>query len=457
MDWNTPTSNSSAQKQQNQFWWNGGNVAGPAQQSTNSLRYKLGNFVESIGNAIPGAPEGRLSETIAGGPTRNTGAYASEGLTTSPTTPSLIGPAYTGPVQGPQPVQQVQPQNSNDPMAGFSMDFYQGWNPDAARADWLATGGAKGRQGGGGSEVDAYRQQMENSINNAYSGYFGQLDQILAGYPQAQANQEQIVNNSFNQSLSDLNASNQDSLNTLSSQERKVEENQVKTLRDLADNIMNQYRAGNVYLGTRGAGDSSAAEMYSYALNKMGNKQRGDVTAQTADIKNDINDRVMKVKNIYTQELGRLNTEKQNAMIQLGEQFRQAQDQLRMLKANGELSKGTDLANLSQTLLNNALNQMNTIQANIQAKQNALQEWAMSNSKSVGELKSNMAQLGNFNPTMPVAQTINVRPQAQTAPTTNLFGYGTPDEQKNLFGMGNSRQDFENNVFGGWGNGLLNR
>lgn len=368
----------------------------------------------------------------------------------------------------PMPAQQPASQPANNDPWGQISQYYGGWNRDQALADFnQAFGGdlnrlmsARGVSTGGESEADKYRKQMEGNINNAYSGYFNQLDQILSGYPQAQANQEQIVNNSFNQSLSDLNASNQDSLNTLSSQGRKVEENQVKTLRDLSDNIMNQYRAGNVYLGTRGAGDSSAADMYSFALNKLGNKQRGDVTAQTASIKNDIADREMKVKNIYTQELGRLNTEKQNAMISLADQFRQAQDQLRMLKANGELSKGTDLANLSQTLLNNALNQMNTIQANIAARQNALQEWAMSNSKNVGELKNNMASMANFNPTMPVAQTIDVRPQTQSAPTTNLFGYGTSDEQKRLYGMGNSAgtaQDFENRVFGGWGNGLLNR
>jgi len=79
-------------------------------------------------------------------------------------------------------------------------------------------------------------------------------------------------------------------------QRGEVEKNQVKTLRDLSENVRNSFMAGNVYLGARGAGDSSASNQYAYALTKMGSKQRADIMNNTSGIMGDIDNREFKLK-----------------------------------------------------------------------------------------------------------------------------------------------------------------
>lgn len=233
---------------------------------------------------------------------------------------------------------------------------------------------------------------------------------------------------------------NEDNMRTIDGQRRKTEENQVKTLSDLADNIRNQYMAGNVYLGARGAGDSSAANMYSYALNKMGSKQRGDIMGQTASTMNDIADREAKLKGIYTQEVSRLDTEKNNQIAGIAQWFAEQQNNLRGMKAQGELSKGQDLATLSQNLLSQALSKLNEVETNTRNRRNALESWAMSNSQNLTQLKQNMSGIANVPLDLPGFQAVNGAPQVDGQGNINAlsyFGNGSNEEeqqQRGIFG-----------------------
>ena len=49
-------------------------------------------------------------------------------------------------------------------------------------------------------------------------------------------------------------------------------------------------------LGARGAGDSSAANQYSYALNRLGSKERGNVMNTTAQSQQEIENQKSKTK-----------------------------------------------------------------------------------------------------------------------------------------------------------------
>lgn len=298
------------------------------------------------------------------------------------------------------------------------------------------------QQGPSAEQQEAQRREQEarNAIENGYSGYFSALDEMMGGLnPQRQA-QEQIVTNSFNQSRSDLDAVDQDNQRTIDGQRRKTEENQVKTLTDLADNMRNQFMAGNVYLGARGAGDSSAANMYSYALNKMGSKQRGDVMGQTASTMNDIADREAKLKGIYTQEVSRLDTEKNNLIAGVAQWFAEQQNNLRGMKAQGQLSKGQDLATLSQNLLSQALSKLNEVETNTRNRRNALESWAMSNSQNLAQLKQNMSGIANVPLDLPGFQAVNGAPQVDGQGNINAlsyFGNGSNEEeqqQRGIFG-----------------------
>lgn len=278
--------------------------------------------------------------------------------------------------------------------------------------------------------------QVRNDINTGYDAYFSSLDQMLGNLPNQQSNQNQIVENNYNQGVSDLGTQKDLGMADLGTQRRKNQEGQVKTLQDISDNIRNLFQAGNVMLGTRGAGDSSAANQYSYAVTKLRSKQRGDVLSQTRSIENDIADRETRLNTIVTQETGKLKTNRDNRILQIAQWFQDAQNQLLQAKAQGQLQKGQSLASLSTQLLQQAQQALLQADANYKNQQNSLLTWAENNSKSVNELKNNLSQIGSYAAPGILNNRISGTPQFDAQGNLSAYygGAGGSSSQYDLFG-----------------------
>jgi len=278
------------------------------------------------------------------------------------------------------------------------------------------------------------QERIRNQLSSAWDSYFSNLDQQFNGLEEQAGNMNQIVENSYNQGISDINAEQANSLGDLATSSRKNEENQVKSLADIADNIRNLFRSGNIYLGARGAGDSSAANQYSYATAKLGSKQRGSVLEQTRSIENDIEDRRAKLNNLVTQEMSKIKTERDNNVLQTAQWLASAQNELRQMRANGELQKGQSLAQLSQNLLDQARERLIAEDTRAKNRQDALLTWAMNNATTINQLKSNLSQIGQMNVANPTYEKLSGSPtiDSQGNMTTNFYGgAGSTKEDKN--------------------------
>lgn len=292
----------------------------------------------------------------------------------------------------PTPVNNI---NVNDPMNGFDMKYYAGWDPEAARQDWLATGGSKANTSSGGS-FDPYAQ-VRNDINSGYNSYFSQLDSILNNdLPSQYGNQNQIISNSYNQAVNDLGTQNTIGQNELQGQRTEIIGQQKKSLKDVAENVRNMFTTGQVMLGTRGAGDSSAANQYSYALTKLGTKARTNVLNQSNMSLDQVRQREFRLGETYRSELSRLQTERDNSMLEIAQWLAGEQSKLRQMRANGELSRSTDLANLSKSLLDQALSALQTTNTAILNRKGQLETWAMNQSTNIAELKKNLAGISTY-------------------------------------------------------------
>lgn len=348
-------------------------------------------------------------------------------------------PVSTAQIYNPAPTQQPsQPQQQSGGAISEADALSRGWDVNN-----LPSGYSIYRPGKSESELAADR--VRGDIESGYNSYFSQLDQMLGSIPTQQAGQEQIVNNNYTQGVSDINAQRASSLGDLETSRRKNEEQQVRGLQDIADNIRNLFKTGNVMLGTRGAGDSSAADQYSYAVTQLGSKQRGDVMTQTRSIQNDIADREAKLNNIVTQETQKLKTERDNAVLQIAQYFQDAQNQILQAKATGQLQKGQSLAQLSTQLLQTAQQQLMQADANFKNRENALMQWAVNNSTNINQLKTNLAAVGQYNVPGVSAPAINGTPQfdAQGNLTTPFYGGGGGTNEKqqsplSLNNLGNS-------------------
>ena len=344
-------------------------------------------------------------------------------LNTYASTPQVLGKNTSNPPANPAPTNT----------GAFPSDQYKGWDPVAAQADWEA----KQREGSSGP---SYEDIMRQQIEGGYSNYFGELDNMLnTSLPGQKTAQEGIANTSYNTNVTDLGLQKDQNQADLDIQAGKTQTNQVKTLKDISSNIRNLMNAGNTYLGSMGAGDSSAVNQYAYGLTKLGSQQRGDVQAQTASILSDIADRGSKLNNIYMQEKNRLAGERDTRIGQIADWFASAQQQLQTAKAQGQLSKSQDLQSLTTNLYQAAITKLTAIQNQTAQRQASLESWAMSNATNLAQLKQNMAGIGAY--TAPQQQYGQITGTPQFAPagtSTAKFG-GTnasvEDELKRLAGL----------------------
>jgi hypothetical protein len=272
---------------------------------------------------------------------------------------------------------------------------------------------------GGGPVIPSYEEQMKGSINAGWDSYIGQLNDMLnIGLPGQRAGQEQIAQASADSAINQLGAQRDQSTQAVNKQ-------QATSLKDLSDNVRNLFQSGNVYLGARGAGDSSAANQYSYAISKMGTKGRGDILTQA-------NDRMNQIGDIYKSETNRIQSDLTSRMGQIADWFNQAQNQVRSQIGQAGLGRQKDIQALSQNIYNQALNAMQTLQTETANRKSQLEAWAQNNSKSVGELMQNMQQVQQ----MPAFQGIQASVPQVTAEGSMFVptGYGANTQKKDLFG-----------------------
>lgn len=419
----------------------------------------LGNIINKVGNFLGNPlPDWNISESLEswGGNLGSNFVLVPKAQATEqpnydvPLNPE--GKSYTGttayppktvtvgsPTGGSPTPSQPQQQPSGD--YSFNVgDFenYRGWDPAVAQQDWIAKGrpvpGGSG-QSSGPTPEQIEQERVRNELSGAWDNYFRSLDEQYNNLPGQAEDLNKIAQNSYNQSVLDIGTNQADNQALLDTQKRKNEENQVKSLRDIADNIRNLYRSGNIYLGSRGAGDSSAANQYSYAVTKLGSKQRGGVLEQTRSLANDIADREALLGRLVLSEKSKIKTELDNKVLETSQWLKGMQEQIKGMRANGELQKGQSLAQLSQDILNTATNRLLQAESQARERENGLISWATSNSANINQLKANLKEVSNITATNPVFQKLTGAPQVDAQGNMRTYWSSAKNEDDtNIYG-----------------------
>lgn len=244
-----------------------------------------------------------------------------------------------------------------------------------------------------GPNIQSQEDALKSSIGNAWDTYTNSLNDTANTFlPQQSQAQQDIVNSQLTQGQ-----------NTINSQK-------ASSLRDIANNTRNAFQAGNIYLGTRGAGDSSAADQYSFAVNQQAAKQGSQLNE------------------FVNTQLNTLQSQHDQQISSIANWLSQQQEAVKQQIASGQLNKAQDINSLSQNLLNQAIAAKNQVTQNAQNQYNALMSWAANNSHNLGTLQSNIAgiphALGN----------VQVDSSGNIAQAPIPFGGGTTNNQNGLFG-----------------------
>lgn len=288
----------------------------------------------------------------------------------------------------------------------------------------------------GGGNVDPYAA-YRNEISQGWDNYLGQLNSMYEGLNTQRSSQEDIANSQYKQGVNTLDLQKTQGLSNLDTEKSELQTNQAKTLRDLSGSLKNAFMAGNVYLGARGAGDSSAANQYSYALAKEGSRQRGDVMSQTADQMAEINKRAENLQNVYNTEVNNLDEVRNSKISEIANWFAGQQNYVKSQIASGQLNKSQDLASVSKSILDRALSAMDTINQEVSNRRSALESWAIAQSDNISQLRTNLANISDFTANLPGYQAINGTPTVDSSGNINVaMGYGSDNEKlKKLLGL----------------------
>lgn len=290
-----------------------------------------------------------------------------------------------------------------------------------------------------GQETGPNLDQVRNEVGGAWDTYINSLDSQLGFVGQQKTAQEGLLGNQADIMRNDLGLQKTQGLTALGGEREKTASAQEKNFRALDENLRNQMQAGNIFLGARGAGDSSAAGMYNYALGRQGNQVRGNLMGQTADINNEINKREENLNNVYNTEINNTKKEYDAGINQIATWYADAQRQIAEAKGSAGRDKGLSLAQMSYEALNQAKQRAQELQNYAMQKQTALDQWAMNNSTNIKSMKANLGAVqgtydGYAAPELQRdyvygAQTGQI-PQSSAG---NLFGFGQGlNEKKNL-------------------------
>lgn len=244
----------------------------------------------------------------------------------------------------------------------------------------------------GSDNLDKLRKRISGSFDDVISTYKsqikelpGQQQKLLANVGQMASTQKSTIQDALSNALAKLQGNREE-----------VQTQQKSTLQDLADNTRNLFQAGNVYLGTKGAGDSSATGMYSAALTQNANKERAGVQRDVNSMLGDINMKETDVNTDFQAQMNEVDTWMQQREQEIVMQFTDLKRQLEQAKAQASSMEKQNLANLEMELFRDAKTQLANIQNTASNYRNQLAQGIQSGSMLGQSGASSISETGQY-------------------------------------------------------------
>lgn len=245
---------------------------------------------------------------------------------------------------------------------------------------------------GGSTDMDSLRKKVSGSFDDILGTYKsqikelpGQQQKLLANVGQMASTQKSTIQDALSNALAKLQGNREE-----------VQTQQKYTLQDLADNTRNLFQAGNIFLGTRGAGDSSATGMYSAALTQNANKERAGVQRDVNSMLGDINMKETDVNTDFQAQMNEVDTWMQQREQEIVMQFTDLKRQLEQAKAQASSMEKQNLANLEMELFRDAKTQLANIQNTASNYRNQLAQGIQSGSMLGQSGASSISETGQY-------------------------------------------------------------
>lgn len=223
-----------------------------------------------------------------------------------------------------------------------------------------------------------------DSIGDQFSSIQSSLDQLLGYLPGQQADSQAKYGVQKEYSYGQTGDALKQAMGRFDGFQDDIMSGQKSTLRDLSSDVRNAFQAGNIYLGSKGASNSSAAGMYSRGIQQAANRNRADVKNQTEGNLADLNIRRTEAQAAAQTQYNAIDNWFNTSVSDLETQFNSRRQEIEMAKVNATSDEMAALNNLDMELWRSAQNVYNQLQL----QQN---QYSQSVSDAIGNAPSDFA------------------------------------------------------------------
>ena len=253
-----------------------------------------------------------------------------------------------------------------------------------------------GPTGPGAEEI--MRQQLRGQVESIYQPVFESLDRLAGLLPGWKEEKLGTIGNLYQTQLGELGGAQEAARQRLEGYRGEIRADQAQNLKALAESMRNWARAGQIQLGSWGAGSSSATPMYQYALAKEAGKRGTDIARQSSAMFNDLRMKEEDINLAYNQSKSQLDTWKTEQMGAITDWYNTQLSNIEQQKATASGERARALASAENSLIQEAYNRLLNIQGQAQQWDAAMREWAINRLAGIDDMKMSLGQMANYSP-----------------------------------------------------------
>lgn len=247
------------------------------------------------------------------------------------------------------------------------------------------------------AQVDNSRGRMEGLISSGFDSIVNNLSNLKNQYMTYQ-NEDlgrlgQQANNLRSTAQSVYNT-NKDQLETYRTD---VTNRAKESMTSLADNLRNALMAGNIMLGSRGAGDSSASDMMSYALSKQANRSNAEILRGRDSQFGELDRKFMDLKTAFDTQNQEIDTWEFSSGQQIRDNVRSILERIENAKMGADQSRMQALVRLEEGIMSQAQANLDRIANEASSMRMMAYQNALNAGNSLGQNVNRFNDIGSYN------------------------------------------------------------
>jgi hypothetical protein len=258
--------------------------------------------------------------------------------------------------------------------------------------DWNQFGGGGGGGEASGPDYSAMRNQIESGFGSLLS-QFDNLRNQFSGFQNEDISRLGDQARSLKDAASQAYNNNRAQLDTYRGD---VDTRAQGSMQSLAEQMRNSLRAGNMMLGARGASDSSASDMYKYAISKQANRGNAEIARGRDAQMGELDRKALDLDTLNQQRMSEVDTWQFDSERQVKDNARDVLMRIENAKIGANQSKMQALLQLEQGILNQAQNELSMLQQEASQKRMMAFQQSMQQQQAMQDM-SGFNNAGRFN------------------------------------------------------------